>query len=285
MCMEVKNGNSTMFWWDNWTGAGRLIDIVGDIGPQHFGLSRHATVSEACINNQWTLRRARGQLYRTVIELLSPITPPSPHAGQDIVKWMHKPGEYQSSFSSKCTWNLIRDTSTKVSWSTLVWFPQGVPRYSFITWLAVKDRLSTGQRMRRWGQIQFCPLCGERDETRDHIFFACPYVFAIWSTLCTPLLRRHTTPDWHDTVRAILAKQSPRIDIILVRMVFQTTIYFVWRERNGRIHNSSQQHYRNLTKQIASAIALRIQSLNYDDPQHKNAPLLARWSSLCSSIV
>ncbi|KAG7585320.1 Reverse transcriptase domain [Arabidopsis thaliana x Arabidopsis arenosa] len=284
MCMEVKNGNSTMFWWDNWTGAGRLIDIVGDIGPQHFGLSRHATVSEACINNQWTLRRARGQLYRTVIELLSPITPPSPHAGQDIVKWMHKTGEYQSSFSSKCTWNLIRDTSTKVSWSTLVWFPQGVPRYSFITWLAVKDRLSTGQRMRRWGQIQFCPLCGERDETRDHIFFACPYVFAIWSTLCTPLLRRHTTPDWHDTVRAILAKQSPRIDIILVRMVFQTTIYFVWRERNGRIHNSSQQHYRNLTKQIASAIALRIQSLNYD-PQHKNAPLLARWSSLCSSFV
>ncbi|KAG7543450.1 Reverse transcriptase zinc-binding domain [Arabidopsis thaliana x Arabidopsis arenosa] len=273
-----------MFWWDNWTGAGRLIDIVGDIGPQHFGLSRHATVSEACINNQWTLRRARGQLYRTVIELLSPITPPSPHAGQDIVKWMHKTGEYQSSFSSKCTWNLIRDTSTKVSWSTLVWFPQGVPRYSFITWLAVKDRLSTGQRMRRWGQIQFCPLCGERDETRDHIFFACPYVFAIWSTLCTPLLRRHTTPDWHDTVRAILAKQSPRIDIILVRMVFQTTIYFVWRERNGRIHNSSQQHYRNLTKQIASAIALRIQSLNYD-PQHKNAPLLARWSSLCSSFV
>ena len=57
-----------------------------------------------------------------------------------------------------------------------MWFAQGVPRYSFITWLAIRDRLSTGSRMRAWGQVQCCLLCGEPDETRDHLFFACPYI-------------------------------------------------------------------------------------------------------------
>ncbi|CAG7876532.1 unnamed protein product [Brassica rapa] len=46
-------------------------------------------------------------------------------------------------------------------WSPLIWFQQGVPRFAFITWLA-------------WGQAQYYLYCGEPDETRDHLFFACP---------------------------------------------------------------------------------------------------------------
>ncbi|CAN6985786.1 unnamed protein product, partial [Brassica rapa subsp. trilocularis] len=34
----------------------------------------------------------------------------------------------------------------------IVWFPQNVPRFAFITWLAIKDRLATSHRMQRWGQ-------------------------------------------------------------------------------------------------------------------------------------
>lgn len=34
--------------------------------------------------------------------------------------------------------------------------------------------------MRIWGVTQGCGLYGERDETRDHLFFACPYSFRVW---------------------------------------------------------------------------------------------------------
>lgn len=45
---------------------------------------------------------------------------------------------------------------------------------AFITWLAVINRLSTGDRMKAWGITHDCGLCGERerDEIRDHFFFA-----------------------------------------------------------------------------------------------------------------
>ncbi|CAG7898468.1 unnamed protein product [Brassica rapa] len=41
--------------------------------------------------------------------------------------------------------------------------------------------------MRVWGLQQGCMLCGEPDETRDHVFFACPYSFTIWDKLANRL--------------------------------------------------------------------------------------------------
>lgn len=190
-------------------------------------------------------------------------------------------------FSSKCTWNIIRTSSPKVTWSQIVWFPQAVPRYSFMAWLAIKDRLSTGQRMRRWGQEQSCPFCGERDESRDHIFFACPYTFCVWSALCNPLLRRHTTPDWNNTLQAIISRTSPVNDVALIRMIFQTTIYHVWRERNGRIHKVDHiHHYHQLTyapsrtassvsstNQEVSTNSSSLDGLHYEGHHHKRSGL------------
>lgn len=38
--VQVKNGESKMFWLDYWLPMGRLIDIVGDSGPQRLGVGR-----------------------------------------------------------------------------------------------------------------------------------------------------------------------------------------------------------------------------------------------------
>ncbi|CAL9223554.1 unnamed protein product, partial [Arabidopsis halleri] len=148
---------------------------------------------------------------------------------------MVKQGEYKRGFSSKSTWDLIRESSPLVPWSKIVWFRQAVPRYSFVTWLAIRDRLSTGQRMRIWGQTQ--------------------------AFLSSPILRRHTNPDWSLTLQAIIRKTSPVNDAALLRLLFQTVIYFVWRERNNRIHKSSHSSYQSLTTIIEKSISDRLKSL------------------------
>lgn len=74
------------------------------------------------------------------------------------------------------------------SWSILIWFLQGVPRFSFSTWLAVKNRLFCGAE-------QSCLFCGERNETRDHLFLACPYTFTVWLDLAGTLLGSAANPD------------------------------------------------------------------------------------------
>lgn len=100
----------------------------------------------------------------------------------------------------------------KITWSQVVWFQQGVPR------LAIKDKLSTGVRTRAWGCVQhfvFHFFCGERDESRDYLYFACPYTFTIWTRLCGNLLGTSITPDWSDTSNHLIHSSHCTMDSIL----------------------------------------------------------------------
>lgn len=63
-------------------------------------------------------------------------------------KQTEEDGKYKPKFSSRETWQLIRTEQNRVSWSKAIWFKHGTPKYVFITWLAIKNRLSTGDRMR-----------------------------------------------------------------------------------------------------------------------------------------
>lgn len=101
------------------------------------------------------------------------------------------------------TWEQIRCKRSEVSWSGSVWFKQGIPRYAFLVWLAIQNRLSTGDRMRKWGIQQSYVLCGEQDETGDHLFFACPYSYTVWDRLASRLVGRRINPDWQDMLNFI----------------------------------------------------------------------------------
>lgn len=144
------------------------------------------------------------------------------------ILWRHKQDDYRPSFSTRHTWEQLRTHHPQIDWSAVVWSRQRIPLCSFIIWLAVRDRLSTGARMRSWGLTQPCVLCGERDETRDHLFFACPVSFMIWSELAGSLLQHNQNPDWDITLATLIAGSSDFLNDILLRLCFQTTIYIVW---------------------------------------------------------
>jgi len=183
------------------------------------------------------------------------------------VLWKHSDDNYKTCFSSAKTWDQIRDRSKSV------WFTQGVPRFSFIVWLAVKNRLSTGDRMRAWGIQQGCVLCGERDETRDHIFFACPYSFTVWDTLANRLTGSRTDPDWMHTLQFVSKNNLQLLDKILVKMVFQTCIYHVWKERNEMRHQTGYRTVQQVVRIVDKAMRNRITSLRYKS-EHKLARLM-----------
>ncbi|XP_022571410.1 uncharacterized protein LOC111213856 [Brassica napus] len=70
----------------------------------------------------------------------------------DGVSWKRGAGDYSDHFVAAETWHQLRERKTEVFWHKLVWLPQGVPRYAFITGLAVRDRLATGHRTHQWGK-------------------------------------------------------------------------------------------------------------------------------------
>ncbi|KAF3545106.1 hypothetical protein DY000_02006739 [Brassica cretica] len=100
---------------------------------------------------------------------------PGAQHGRDVVLWKVGDDDYQDNFSSAKTWEQICLRKEPVRWSKVVW-------------------------MCSWGMIQGCMLCGEVDETRDHLFFACPYSFTVWHGLANHIIGSHTDPDWQLTL-------------------------------------------------------------------------------------
>ncbi|CAN0879728.1 hypothetical protein LINGRAHAP2_LOCUS13246 [Linum grandiflorum] len=54
-------------------------------------------------------------------------------------------------FSSTMIWDTIRPRRGPVTWYSLVWGQPAIHKHSFITWLAITDRLTTRTKMAAWG--------------------------------------------------------------------------------------------------------------------------------------
>lgn len=163
-----------------------------------------------------------------------------------------------------------------VNWKKITWFPQAVPCHAFMVWLAFRDRLSTGDRMSTWDIEQCCMLCGEKNEIKDHLFFACPYSFTFWMQITRKLLGSLISPDWTDTVVSLQQPGRSRLNFVLPKMMFQTVIYSIWREQNSRRHGgiwiTTAKISRNINKQVRNSIS----SLCYDC-DHPSNELMRRW--------
>ncbi|KAL9859519.1 putative reverse transcriptase zinc-binding domain-containing protein [Arabidopsis thaliana] len=80
-----------------------------------------------------------------------------------------------------------------VNWYKGVWFSDSIPRFSFLIWLDVKNRLSIWERMLAWNNAvnPSLVLCNEPVETLLHLFFGFPYSSHVWKTPTHKLLLRN----------------------------------------------------------------------------------------------
>lgn len=220
--------------------------------------------------------KRRNRVFQELLLRICDQRPPVYDSGPDIILWKHAQDDYQKTFSTRATWEQVRVKREKVDWSDVVWFKQAVPQFSFITWLAIKNRLSTGDHMRMWGVQQDCMLCGEKNETRDHLFFACPYSYMVWVTVTGALLGTLITPDWTDTMERLQRDRVATMNKVLAKMAFQTTIYHIWRERNAWRHGKTWIQMAQLAHQIDKTMRSIIFSLIYRFGSRLEG-LMRRW--------
>lgn len=117
--------------------------------------------------------------------------------------------------------------------------------------------------MRQWSCVQPCLFCGEQDESRDHLFFACPFSYLVWLDVAGGLMQTDSDPYWNGTLLGLSTQQYEGHYFILFRLVFQVTIYCLWRERNERRYNKRYCSYIQIVKTIEKSIRNRITSLRY----------------------
>ncbi|XP_024015880.1 uncharacterized protein LOC112089134 [Eutrema salsugineum] len=142
--MEVNNGERTSFWLDRWSSLGRIFDITGSQGFIRLGIPSHYSLDLV-----W--RRRRRKCHRcdrlTDIERAIETAKGSRRPRADQSLWQGMNDIFGPNVSTKATWNNIRTALTRKAWSYLVWFQNATPKYAFITWLAMRKRLSTGECM------------------------------------------------------------------------------------------------------------------------------------------
>lgn len=130
----------------------------------------------------------------------------------------------------------------------------------FMVWLAVRNILSTGDRMLSWNDttLSSCYLYPEPLETRDHIFFACPYATEIWRPLKLKLLQSQYTIQWDIVLDILVDTSQGKLKLFLLKYVFQISIHSIWRDMNGRRHGEPATPHAQVTKYIDKQVRNRL---------------------------
>lgn len=122
------------------------------------------------------------------------------HEKKDVNQWRCRMG-FKHVFSTLETWLLLCENYAHCSWARGIWFSMATPKFAFITWLAMLDRLSTMDMVSKWslGADTTCVLCKGAVETRNHLFFECTYSLQLWEHLTAGILR-----DTHSNVWSVI---------------------------------------------------------------------------------
>ncbi|OWM90669.1 hypothetical protein CDL15_Pgr020974 [Punica granatum] len=135
-------------------------------------------------------------------------------------------------------WKDICPSRSRVEWHKLIWFFGHVPRASFICWLALLDRLTTTDMLKKWGHLVTdgcCCFCQMEEENRSHLSFTCSFTKSIWEKIRNILFLAGPTGDWDKEYNEALEWKGKKLETIIKKLAWTVYIYIVWSERNVRI--------------------------------------------------
>lgn len=138
--MDVRDGLSTSFWYDTWIYMGCLSDLVGARGCIEMGIRETASVASPVVRRKKTHRVKIYNMIETALENQRTMMIVSAY----VPLWKQKDNTYMPHFSTKRTWILIRQVHPTMQWQ------YATPKYALCTWLAIHNRLTTGDLMATW---------------------------------------------------------------------------------------------------------------------------------------
>lgn len=281
---EVGSGVTAKFWYNNWTGLGPLIDMAGPRAPQTVGLPSDAVVRDAIRGGDWWISTSRSR--NPIILMLKNALPhPEGMIGSqhdDVYLWQTGQQAPSNIFSTTKTWLALHPHTTIVAWSKSVWFKDRIPKHAFISWVVAWNRLHTRDRLSRWGLTvpTNCILCNLQEESRDHLFFECEFSSEIW-TFFTMRTNLNPPPRFMDCLLWLQTASRDKHVSLIIKLLFQASIYSIWQERNARIHSSISKPAAVLIKEIQLTLRARLDPLSRV-PRSQSSPVsvLAAWFSM-----
>lgn len=137
---EVGNGKLIHLWLDNWHPFGPLYEKYGFRIIYDSQSCLESRLNSIIWNGNWRWKPARS---KALVDIQSKL-PEVPIRDVDKPFWTLS---RRGVFVSAKTWEHMRQKKQEVNWWSVVWFPQAIPKQSFILWLAILNRLTTGESL------------------------------------------------------------------------------------------------------------------------------------------
>ena len=230
--LRVENGRSALFWHHNWAPPGIIADLQVT-SRSRIGITSNATVASLCRNGNWNLPPARSD---PIIQLYTYITTIELTTLPDFYEWTLL-GKIDNKFRTGEVYTHLKGQILDKPWTKSVWFPHQIPRHAFHAWLVLQNRCPTRDRLISWG-IQtdpLCLLCNSHGESPNHLYFDCSFSFELWS-LVSHRCRIRLHRSWDQSATQLETLTGEKISKLLTLLSWQATLYWIWNERNGRLH-------------------------------------------------
>ncbi|XP_022028104.1 uncharacterized protein LOC110929283 [Helianthus annuus] len=155
------------------------------------------------------------------------------------------------------------------------WVPLKV---NFLAWRIYMGRAATMDGLRRRNvhlDSYLCKMCGEVDETEDHLFSGCQFALAVWDCIAEwtrcPRLFAFTAKDIttvHNQVRGSTKWRK------LMQLIVMVTLWGIWRSRNDRVFNDKEASVEEVKHGIRQLSLLWF--------KYRAKRLLVTWDQWCN---
>ncbi|XP_056688055.1 uncharacterized protein [Spinacia oleracea] len=150
----------------------------------------------------------------------------------------------------------------QVQWKRIVCNSKASPKATFITWLALQNRLPTKDRLLSWNIniAGVCEFCQVQDEKLSHLFFECHYPHDIWKEVLMQLGIQRNISSWQEEVQwAAVKSRSTKKKDQHCSVAFTETVYAVWLQRNASVFSKKLDHVDSVVRRILFIVACRNQ--------------------------
>lgn len=123
----------------------------------------------------------------------------------------------------------------------------------FFSWLAIKNRCWTSDRLARRGlpHQDACPLCDQLEETIDHILLQCVFARQVWTVMCAGM----RAPAWAPTTKVTLVdwcseKTRGEHSDRDIRTILTLGLWTLWKHRNAIVFDGASPSWRHVLTEI-----------------------------------
>ncbi|KAJ0931049.1 putative RNA-directed DNA polymerase [Helianthus annuus] len=279
--IKLGNGANTLVWFNTWDTVCPLNLFITPRMISNAGFDMRIKVADMVQNGVWGWPNTWVTRF-PILQQLSNVTF-DPHV-QDRTIWRSTDGK-DMEYNTYGVWNDIRQVQNRVVWDRIVWFPQAIPRHSFLVWLIVCKKLKTQDIMCKWrssGNANYnlvcCSLCTSGPDSHEHLFFECDFASQVWYGVREKADMQTIWDKWDDIMDHLLQHaESKRASHIIGKLVVAASAYFIWQERNNRLFSLNKRSATQVMEVILMTVRMKLHTMKFRRTSNVSQ-VLSDWS-------